>query len=288
MTSAAHTRESRLRSASAATALILWALLILQAGAAQAQDLKAVFSARVPGSTRVVDHGAWDALLRTYTVRDRDGATRVAYADLKAEALPRLEAYIAALEALDPRVLDGPEQIAYWANLYNAKTVAVTASAYPVASIKDINLGGGLLAAFTGGPWKAKVLKVAGLDLSLDDIEHGILRPVFKDPRIHYALNCASLGCPNLSRKAFRGASLAADLDAAAVAFVNDPRGVRLEGGRLIVSSIYVWFGEDFGGASGVISHLRAFAAPALVAKLRGVAEIADHSYDWRLNDVRS
>ena len=77
------------------------------------------------------------------------------------------------------------------------------ASRYPVKSIKDISLGGGLVATVTGGPWKAKVTKLGGVELSLDDIEHGIMRPVFKDPRVHYAVNCASVGCPNLGTEAF-------------------------------------------------------------------------------------
>jgi hypothetical protein len=121
------------------------------------------------------------------------------------------------------------------------------ASHYPVRSIRDISLGGGLVATLSGGPWKAKVAKIQGIELSLDDIEHGILRPVFKDPRVHYAVNCASIGCPNLRTEAFTGAKLSQQLDSAAGDYVNSSRGVRFENGRGVVSSIYVWFEEDFG-----------------------------------------
>ena len=167
------------------------------------------------GSARTVDHSAWDRLLKTYIVVGPDGLNRVAYAKFKASGGAELKAYLQLLEAADPGALGREEAFAYWANLYNAKTIDIVLTAYPVASIKDINLGGGLLAAVTGGPWKAKTLKVKGVDLSLDDIEHGFLRPVFKDPRVHYSVNCASVGCPNLGTEAFTGAKLNGQLDAA-------------------------------------------------------------------------
>lgn len=259
----------------------------LPAVAALAATPAETFAGHTAGSSKTVDHSAWDGILKTYVVLGQDGVSRVAYAKLKSEARDRLAAYIAALEAADPRTLDRPEQFAYWANLYNAKTVAIILDAYPVASIKDISLGGGLVATLTGGPWKAKVLKVAGADLSLDDIEHGILRPLFKDPRVHYAVNCASYGCPNLGPAAFTGATLEASLDAAAKAYVNHPRGVRVEGGQAILSSIYSWFEEDFGGnEDGILAHVRKYASPALKAQLVAVSGISDYSYDWSLNDV--
>ena len=120
----------------------------------------------------------------------------------------------------------------------------------------------------------------------LDDIEHRILRPIWRDPRIHYAVNCASIGCPNLRREAATAANSEAYLEAAARDYVNHPRGSRIENGRLVVSSIYEWFQEDFGGGDGgVISHLRNYADPGLSASLEQVGEISDHDYDWALND---
>jgi hypothetical protein len=114
-----------------------------------------------------------------------------------------------------------------------------------------------------------------------------MLRPVFKDPRVHYAVNCASVGCPNLGAEAFTGAKLDAQLDAAARAYVNSPRGADPKPDGLVVSSIYDWYQKDFGGSeNGVIGHIRAYADPALVQKLEGTTSIADYAYDWSLNDV--
>lgn len=239
------------------------------------------------GSTATVDHAAFDALLKTYVVPDATGLNRVNYKGFKAAGHPALKAYLAKLQAVDVSKLDRPEQFAFWANLYNARTIDIVLDKYPVKSIKDISLGGGLLAAVTGGPWKAKVLRVLDRQLSLDDVEHGILRPVFKDPRVHYSVNCASVGCPNLGRDAFTGAKLETQLDGAAKAFINSSRGIRVAGGQVSASSIYSWFQSDFGGtAEGVLQHARRYADPALKRKLEGITTIAEFNYDWALNDV--
>ena len=131
------------------------------------------------------------------------------------------------------------------------------------------------------------MLKLGSAELSLDDIEHGIMRPTFNDPRVHYAVNCASVGCPNLGTEAFTGARLDEQLEAAARAYVNSRRGVALEGKRIVISSIYVWYKADFGGSDqGVLEHLRRYAAPALAQRLAELSSIRDHTYDWSLNDI--
>ena len=138
---------------------------------------------------------------------------------------------------------------------------------------------------FADGPWGAKLITVEGEQVSLDDIEHRILRPIWRDPRVHYAVNCASLGCPDLHARAWIAEGLDASLDAAARTYVNHPRGARVEDGRLIVSSIYDWFEEDFGGSdAGVIAHLKTFAAPPLAQALSSITRVSDDRYDWRLN----
>jgi hypothetical protein len=267
--------------------LILWSHAA--ASSAEAGAPADVFSRHTPGASANVDHSAFDALLKSYVVPGSDGIARVAYRRWKAEGHAVLRSYIERLEAVNVAALDRPEQFAFWTNLYNAKTLDIVLAHYPIRSIKDISLGGGLVALVTGGPWKAKVLKVGGVDLSLDDIEHGILRPLFKDPRVHYAVNCASNGCPNLGTAAFTGANLEAQLDAAARAFVNHPRGARVTGDGLTVSSIYFWFISDFGGSDGgIIAHLKRYADPPLAAKIDALSEIADHEYDWSLNDIET
>lgn len=275
-------------AAAARRALLAVAAVLSVAVAPARADVTTDFTAHAAGSARAIDHSAFDGILGTYVVESPDGINRVAYARLKSEAHASLKAYIASLEAADTRTLDRPEQFAFWANLYNAKTLDIVLDSYPVKSIKDISLGGGLVALVTGGPWKAKVVRVSGADLSLDDIEHNILRPIFKDPRVHYSVNCASLGCPNLMRKAFTGANLEAALDAGARAYVNHPRGIRVGGGKVRASSIYDWFAKDFGGnAEGVLGHIRRYAGPELNRKLESMSEIAEYGYDWNLNDAR-
>jgi hypothetical protein len=241
------------------------------------------WTAHDPSSKTRVDHGAWDSFLKRYVARGADGINRVAYAKVTKADRKSLDAYVARLAATKVSALNRTEQRAYWINLYNALTLKVVLARYPVASIKDIDISPGL---FADGPWDRKLVTIEGTKVSLNDIEHRILRPIWRDPRLHYALNCASLGCPNLRRDAYTATNTEALLDAGARDYVNHPRGVSINGSDLTVSSIYVWFKPDFGGSdAGVIAHLRRYAAPGLAKKLEGVSSIARHTYDWRLND---
>jgi hypothetical protein len=230
-------------------------------------------------------------LLARHVVSFTDGITRVRYAAWKASApdMAALNAWIEAAAATRPSTMGRAEAFAHWANLYNALTLRVVLDRHPVRSIRDIrSTGVGLDPRAWFGPWRTRLVTVEGRALSLDDIEHTIMRPTFRDPRVHYAVNCAALGCPNLRPRPWAAATLEADLDAAASAFVNHPRGVAvLADGRLKVSSIYRWFSEDFGANDeGVVAHLRRHAAPALAARLAPGTRIAEDSYDWSLNDA--
>jgi hypothetical protein len=234
---------------------------------------------------------ALDALLARYLVVHPDGVNRVRYAAWKADAadLTALEAWIAEAALRRPSAMPREAAYAFWANLYNALTLKVVLGRHPVRSIRDIrSTGVPLDPKGWFGPWRTRLVAVEGRWLSLDDIEHAIMRPTFRDPRVHYAVNCASIGCPNLLPVAWRAGSMERGLDAAAAAFVNHPRGVSvLADGRLRVSSIYAWFREDFGGdEAGVIAHLRRHAAPPLAARLAAGAAIAEDAYDWSLNDA--
>lgn len=276
----------------AAVALCLAAGLAIAPSGARAETATATFDRVSAGSTVTVDHASWDRLLKSYVKPAPDGVNRVDYKAWKSSGHADLKRYVTALEATDPAKLDRPEQMAFWANLYNAKTIDIVLEHYPVASIREISLERSLLGFLkksvgAGGPWKAEVVKVSGRALSLDDIEHAILRPIYKDPRVHYAVNCASYGCPNLQPAAFTGATLDQQLDAAARAFVNHPRGIKVADGRVAASSIYDWFQADFGGsAAGVLDHVRRFAGPELKSALDGRTAIDSFDYDWRLNDV--
>ncbi len=234
-----------------------------------------------------VDHQAWQSLLNTYLSPGQAGAPNLFnYAALSKNQADRdaLELYITALEGTAVSKLSRNEQFAFWANLYNATTVRVILDHYPVRTIRDIGISPGL---FSKGPWGAKLVTVEGRKLSLDDIEHVILRPGWQDPRIHYAVNCASIGCPNLPTKPFTGKTLDKDLDAAARAYVNAPRGVSVGRNGLTLSKIYDWYAEDFGqGPADLLAHLATYADAELAATLATSPRIRSYAYDWDLNET--
>lgn len=229
-----------------------------------------------------LDHSPFSQLLESVIELDDTGLNRVNYKKLKNNPAP-LAAYIEKLAAINVTKLSASEQFAYWANLYNALTLKVVAEAYPVKTIRDIDISPGL---FANGPWGKKLIIIEGDMLSLDDIEHEILRKAFKDPRVHYAVNCASIGCPNLRKAAFTGPELERQLNDAARDYVNSRRGVKVENGRLAISKIYSWFQEDFGGSEqAVLAHLEKYAGEETRQKLKKLGEIDDYFYDWTLND---
>ncbi|MES1942652.1 hypothetical protein PC39_00955 [Salinisphaera sp. PC39] len=235
-----------------------------------------------PTSEATIDHGAWSEFLTRYIEPDPAlDLNRLRYGAVSKADRAALAAYIRRLEAVDIDAHNRDQQLAYWLNLYNAATVRLILEDYPVDSIRDL---GGL---FSSGPWDRKVVTVAGTRLTLNDIEHRILRPIWDTPLIHYGVNCASVGCPNLLKSAYTGAGVYRQLRDNARAYVNSPRGVRIEDGRVTASRIYDWYREDFGGSeAGVISHLRQYAAPALSARLDAAGEVDDYAYDWALNDA--
>jgi hypothetical protein len=252
--------------------------------AAPRAELWARWTAHSPSSTQRVDHSAWDQLVARYVRTDAQGVNRFAYSQVTAADRAVLDGYVDALSSILIGRYRRSEQLAFWINLYNALTVQVVLEHYPVRSIRDIRISPGL---FVSGPWGKALIRVEDQPLSLDDIEHRILRPIWRDPRIHYAVNCASVGCPNLIDKAFTGDNVQSLLEQGAREYVNHTRGVRIIDGELVVSSIYRWFKEDFGGDDrGVIEHLRSYASPELAMMLKNFHRIAHDEYDWTLNDV--
>jgi len=228
------------------------------------------------------DYSAWAAFLDRYRSVGGDGVARLAYDKVSKPDRARLDAFVRALETAPVDRMARPQQLAYWINLYNAATVRVVLERYPVSTIRKID--GGLLGL---GPWNKKLLTVAGEPLSLNDIEHRIVRPIHADARIHFALNCAALGCPNLAAAPFTAAELNTQLDVATRTFVNHPRGLRLEKGKLTGSSIFDWYAVDFGGPEGVVAFARRYADDKTRGLLQGRARIERFSYDWKLNDRR-
>ena len=241
------------------------------------------WTAHESAATATIQHDAWDRLLKSYVRPAPDGINRFAYGQVSKADRQALDAYVAGLAGVAIGRHRRDEQRAYWINLYNALTVRVVLDHYPVATIRDIDISPGF---FSLGPWGRKLVTVEGEALSLNDIEHRILRPIWKDARVHYAVNCAALGCPDLAAKAFTAANTDAMLDEAARAYINHRRGARVENGILTVSKIYAWYVEDFGdSAEGVIEHLKRYAAPALAAVLERAGGIGGYAYDWSLNE---
>lgn len=207
----------------------------------------------------------------------------VAYEAVRSD--PSYARALADFAGVRPEMLQtDPERIAFWVNAYNLLAIKAVVDRYPVQSIKD---GGSFLQSI----WKKKVGTVAGQAHALDDIEHGILRARFREPRVHMAIVCASLSCPDLRLEPYTAARLDAQLEDATRRFLhNETKGVRpgADGRGAQVSSIFKWFAEDFGGAEGVVAFIRAKVEPALARRLAGLDRrgLSYLPYDWSLNDT--
>ena len=232
-------------------------------------------------STATIDHGRYDAFLQKYVAPHEHGPNGVRYAQVSDADRASLGDYLEAMQQIDIARYSRPVQRAYWINLYNAKTLALVVDNYPVDSIRDI--GGGI---FTSGPWKKKLLQVDGEKLSLNDIEHRILRPIWHDGLTHYGVNCASISCPSLRAKAYTADNLYAALRANARDYVNSGEGVSIDDDEVTVSKLYDWYAADFGNSTrSIVSHLRQYANPGLSARLDMLSRIDQYAYDWALND---
>ncbi|OUS18751.1 DUF547 domain-containing protein [Rhodospirillales bacterium 47_12_T64] len=238
-----------------------------------------------PQSTQTVMPKRWNFFLSKYREENYDGIARMAYHRVSKNDRLALRDFIDELQGVSVSKLNRNEQLAYWINLYNATTVQIVLEHMPTESIRDVNISPGL---FSSGPWGKKLLRVEGEKLSLNDIEHGILRPGWKDPRIHYVLNCASLGCPDIPKQAITAKDSEEQLDLAARNFIDHPRAITIpENNEAIVSSIYVWFKEDFGGSdAAILDHLRTYATKDKKKLLMNVRSLESHRYDWDLNAV--
>ena len=207
-------------------------------------------------------------------VRPVNGINLVAYDKVTPQDRAKLRGYIETLSAMDIEALPRDAEMATWFNLYNAKTIELILENYPTKSIRKI-----------GNPWKKDRLVVNGKNMSLDDIEHGTVRKKYDEPRVHYAFNCASIGCPNVKSSAWEASSLEADLAQASRDFVASERGVSVQGGKITVSSIFKWYKKDFGGnEAGVLAHLRQYASGSKKAALDAANDIDKYDYDWDLN----
>ncbi len=254
--------------------LLLCFLLSFSALAAPKADLWPYWQQSNETSQVQISHQEWQQVLDGYLV-SRGEDTLFQYSKVSAADKEKLKRYIQRLAKLDPLQYRKAEQYAYWVNLYNAVTVDLILDNYPVKSITKL---GGL---FGFGPWDQDVVTINGKTLTLNDIEHRILRPVWQDPRTHYAVNCASLGCPNLQAKAFTAENTQTLLETAAKTFINSNKGVTIQGDTAQISSIYEWFAADFGGEAQVFSHIRKYAP-----QYNRFSGRVTYGYDWNLNQA--
>ena len=232
-------------------------------------------------------HAAWDALLKRHVVVLGGGAaSRVSYSGF-ARDKDALDAYLDGLSAVTADEFAGwgrAEQMAFLVNAYNAFTVAKVLSRYPdLASIRDFG-------RVFGNPFRDPFFLLLGRRASLDWIEHGNLRPKYRDPRVHFALNCASIGCPMLREEAYVAARLERQLDEQEARFLSDRSRNRVRAGRLEVSRIFDWYGEDFAPLPAYFArHAELLSRlPQERAALReGALPIDFLEYDWALNDAR-
>jgi len=265
--------------------LLIWAVICTtSAYGAPAANLWPHWQNHDAHSLVIVDHVDWNLILQRYVDANHpSGINRFKYSSISQKDRLALKSYLQKMQKMEVSSLNRNEQKAYWINLYNALTVDIIVDHYPVKSIRDIDISPGL---FSNGPWDAKLLKIEEQEVSLNDIEHRILRPIWQDNRIHYAVNCASLGCPNLLPQAYTSQNFDMLIEKAATDFINHPRGVSFTRNRLQVSSIYFWFQADFGDSEkGVIRHLKTYLSPEKVKQLNSMQKKMGHRYDWNLNE---
>lgn len=233
-------------------------------------------------STAVIDHSAWQNVLHQYLyVADDPGVNLFDYQLLIEHGREELSEYLATMSRLTLTDYNRNEQFAYWVNLYNALTVDLIADHYPTDSITQIS---GRPTSF--GPWDNPAIEIQGETLSLNDIEHRILRPLWKDYRIHFALNCASIGCPNLQANVFTAKNSEKLLDQAAQQFLNHPRGIEITDNGLVMSSIFDWYQEDFGrNEAALLDTLSPYLSEAQQQQAKSNLDNIDYQYNWDLND---
>ena len=222
-------------------------------------------------------HRPFDILLQIYVTGNRFDYARMLN---NPRDLERLSDYIDNLELLDPTEWSKDEALAYWINLYNAATIELVLTKYPVKSIKDI---GGLFSS----PWKKKVVKVNNRELSLDEIENDIIRTQFTDARIHFALNCAAIGCPPLNKKAFTDDSLDTQLEAAVNNALANEFWLQVTEQEIRVSKIFDWYEKDFISYAGSVREFIAkYREKDKEAILDATRKLKYLDYDWKLNKV--
>ncbi len=247
-----------------------------------------------PAMAQSFDHQAWDDIVKENVKIIGPGATSFDYANVQTKQ-EQLKAYLDQLSAVDQATFDAwssDEQLAFLMNAYNAFTVELILTKYPdLNSIKE-------LGTVTSSPWKKEFVPLLGQNVSLDNIEHDMIRGSgrYNEPRIHFGVNCASIGCPPLINEAFTGEKVDAQLEKATQDFLTDRTRNFVNGEVVTVSQIFEWYGGDFeagwrdaidlGEFLALYGDSLGLDADQSEALAAGEYDIEFSEYDWRLNDV--
>jgi len=225
---------------------------------------------------QAISHNAFDQLLQKYV--DEEGL--VNYKGLK-EDRNKLKSYLSHLESNAPQESWSVyEQLAYWINAYNAYTLDLILEHYPLQSINEI--GSKIKIPFVNTAWDIKFITIGGEEYDLNNIEHGIIRKNFDEPRIHFALVCAAMSCPKLQNRAYLPATLDDQLTAASKEFLADPAKNTFKNSKSAkLSKIFNWYGGDFNNNGTMIEYINQYAP----LRLENNAEIDWMDYDWALNE---
>lgn len=227
-------------------------------------------------SPAAVDHGSYDKLLKKYV----SAKGLVNYKGLKADQ-KELNSYLDLLSKNAPAASwTKAEQMAFWINAYNAYTIRLILDHYPVASIKDI--GSKIKIPFVTTPWAIKFFTIGGNKMSLDNIEHGTLRKNYNDPRIHFALVCASMSCPRLRNEAYTAARLDSQLDDQGRDFLNNPAKNKISPASAQLSKYFDWYKGDWEkNGQSVDKWVNKYSSTKMDAK----AKVSYLDYNWSLNE---
>jgi hypothetical protein len=235
-------------------------------------------------SQETISHQEWQNFLTHYVITNSEDINLIDYSHITEADLGALKKYITHMSQVDIKNYNRNEQLAYWLNLYNALVVQTVAKYYPIDTVQEVNISPGL---FNTGPWGSNLVSVLGVPLSLDDIQNRIIRAVWNDPRTHYALNDGAIGAANLSKQAYQGATINAQLNEAAYSYINSLRCVQIIDGKLVVSKIYEWYLDDFGGSDAdLIHHLSQYASKDLKPRFQKISKVDSYIYNWHLNST--
>ena len=229
-----------------------------------------------PRSQNEVNQQQWQRFLNLYSFTNPQGILVIRYGAVTSVDKNTVAAYLQELSQIPISQFSRQQQLPFWINLYNALVMKIILDNYPINSINDLD------------PWEQKLMQVEFIPLSLNDVVHRILLPIWQDPRIYYLLNNGTLGSPSLLPVAVTPWNIGSLLDQAAHDFINSGRAVTIENGSLTCSYLYYWNKMDFGGTDqAIIHHLMQYADPVLREQLSHFHKINHWMFNWNLNEFQ-